>query len=80
MKIFFFLLISVFVLLDSNIVGFELINCDEYFNKTNEDPQELIRNFYRSLDIDKGIAEFCYLKYENIERKIFYNCSPLSLQ
>ena len=85
MKVFsIFLLISLFALMESSLNTFSTKKCsdyDVYFNKTREnylEYQAFSRGFCRSLQLDEGYAQCCYIKYKNGENT-YYKCAQLKL-
>ena len=79
MKVFsIFLLIALFAIIESELTSFGVKNCHKYFNSQNADYQAYSRSFCRSLAINEGDAQCCYLKYKYNDRT-YYNCAPLSL-
>ena len=83
MKVFsIFLLIALFAIIESELTSFSVKNCHDYFNCESDcqksDHQGFSRSFCRSLAINEGDAQCCYLKYKYNDRT-YYNCAPLSL-
>ena len=80
-----FLLISLFALMESSLNTFSTKKCSDYdvlFNKTREnylEYQAFSRGFCRSLQLDEGYAQCCYLKYKYTDGNTYYNCAQLTL-
>ena len=78
MKVFsIFLLIALFAIIESELSTFGVKNCNEYFNSKNPDFQAYSRSFCRTLALNEGYAQCCYLKYES-GNKTYYNCAPVT--
>ena len=73
-----FLLITLFTIIESDLVGFNPMYCTDYFNKQTEENQAFSRGFCKSLGIDAATYQCCYLKYKSGDRT-YYNCAPLTL-
>ncbi len=73
-----FLLISLFAVMKSSLTGFGTKYCTDYYDKTGENDQAYSRGFCRSLAIENGNAQCCYLKYK-ISETTYYNCAQLTL-
>ena len=79
MKVFsIFLLIALFAIIESELTSFSVKNCHDYFNCEKSDHQGFSRSFCRSLAINEGDAQCCYLKYK-IDASTYYNCAPVTL-
>ena len=74
-----FILISLFAIIESDLSGFTVKNCHNYFLRTNSTYQAYSRSFCRSLALNEGDAQCCYLKYKTADDKTYYNCAPLTL-
>ena len=74
-----FILISLFAIIESDLSGFTVKNCHNYFLRTNSTYQAYSRSFCRSLALNEGDAQCCYLKYKTDDDKTFYNCIPVTL-
>ena len=74
-----FVLIALFSVIESELFGFNVKNCHDYFRKTDESHQAFSRSFCRSLALNDGDAQCCFLKYKSGDDKTYYNCAPLSL-
>ena len=74
-----FLLITLFAVIGSQLYGFNEKNCHEYFNSQDAQYQAFSRSFCRSLALNEGDAQCCYLKYKTSDDKTYYNCAPLTL-
>ena len=74
-----FLLIALFDLIESQLPGFGVKNCHDYFDKKDFEHQAYSRSFCRSLQLNEGDAQCCYLKYKTADDKTFYNCIPVTL-
>ncbi len=74
-----FLLIALFSVIESELIGFNEKNCHQYFNTRNETYQAFSRSFCRSLALNEGDAQCCFLKYKGSDDRTYYNCAPLSL-
>ena len=72
-----FLLISLFAMMKSSLTGFGTKYCKDY-STIDEDQQAYSRGFCRSLAIDSGYAQCCYLKYK-VGDNTYYNCAQLTL-
>jgi len=72
-----FLLISLFAMMKSTLTGFGTKYCKDYWGQEPEQ-QAYSRGFCRSLAIDSGYAQCCYLKYK-IGQTTYYNCAQLTL-
>ncbi len=72
-----FLLISLFAVIESDLHGFTVKNCN-YYSGTGENQQAYSRGFCRSLAIDSDYAQCCYLKYK-VNDATYYNCQPVTL-
>ena len=78
MKVFsIFLLIALFALMESNLDGFSTKYCSTY-NGILPENQAYSRGFCRSLYLDDGYAQCCYVKYK-IGESTYYNCVQLTL-
>ena len=73
-----FLLIAFFDLIQSQLPGFGVKNCHDYFNTRDSEHQAYSRSFCRSLQLNEGDAQCCYLKYK-IDASTYYNCAPVTL-
>ena len=73
-----FLLIALFDLIESQLPGFGVKNCHDYFNTRDSEHQAYSRSFCRSLQLNEGDAQCCYLKYK-IDDSTYYNCAPVTL-
>ncbi len=73
-----FLLISLFAMMKSSLTGFGTKYCSDYTG-TVEEKQAYSRGFCRSLGLENGYAQCCYLKYKSGEAT-YYNCLPVTLQ
>ena len=72
-----FLLISLFAVMESNLHGFTVKNCGDYYG-TGQNEQGYSRGFCRSLALDSDYAQCCYLKYKSGDNT-YYNCVPITL-
>ena len=72
-----FLLISLFAVMKSSLTGFGTKYCNDY-SGTEENQQAYSRGFCRSLAIEDGYAQCCYLKYKSDENT-YYNCLQVKL-
>ena len=78
MKVFsIFLLIALFAIIESELSTFGVKNCNEYFISKNPDFQAYSRSFCRTLALNEGYAQCCYLKYKSGENT-YYNCAPVT--
>ena len=78
MKVFsIFLLISLFALMESELKTFSTKKCTDY-EGTKDENQAYSRGFCRSLQIEEGFAQCCYLKYK-LDGNTYYNCAQLTL-
>ena len=77
-----FLLIALFAVINSGLYGFNEKSCSDYYhldaNDNSEKNQGFSRSFCRSLAIEEGYAQCCYLKYK-IGDATYYNCVPVTL-
>ena len=73
-----FLLIALFDLIESNLPGFGVKNCHNYFNTKDAEYQAYSRSFCRSLQLNDGDAQCCYLKYK-VDDLTYYNCIPVTI-
>ena len=75
-----FILISLFAIIESDLSGFTVKNCNQYFKCIYPDCQAYSRSFCRSLALNEGDTQCCYLKYKNTtDEKTYYNCAPLTI-
>ena len=74
-----FILIALFSVIESELIGFNEKNCHDYFITRDEAHQAFSRSFCRSLALNEGDAQCCYLKYKTSDDRTYYNCAPLSL-
>ena len=72
-----FLLITLFALIESSLDGFTTKKCSQYSGILDEN-QAYSRGFCRSLYLDDGYAQCCYVKYK-IGENTYYNCAQLTL-
>ena len=78
MKVFsIFLLIALFAIIESELSTFSVKNCNEYFNTQNANFQAYSRSFCRTLALNEGYAQCCYLKYKS-GNNTYYNCAPVT--
>ena len=73
-----FLLIALFDLIESQLPGFGVKNCHDYFDKKDFEHQAYSRSFCRSLQLNEGDAQCCYLKYK-VDDHTYYNCVPVTI-
>ena len=74
-----FLLIALFDLIESQLPGFGVKNCHDYFDKKDFEHQAYSRSFCRSLQLNEGDAQCCYLKYKYTDGNTYYNCAQITL-
>ena len=72
----FLILIAIFTVMDSSLVGFHKKNCKE-FNGTRETEQAYSKDFCRSLHVENPTHKCCYLKYK-LNNNYYYNCVELT--
>ena len=74
-----FLLISLFALMESELKTFSTKKCTDY-NGQDLAQQAFSRGFCRSLQIEEGYAQCCYLKYKLDDGNTYYNCAQVTLE
>ena len=74
-----FLLISLFALMESELKTFSTKKCTDYYGRKEEN-QAYSRGFCRSLQIEEGFAQCCYLKYKYTDGNTYYNCAQVTLE
>ena len=73
-----FLLISLFALMESELKTFSTQKCTDYYGQELAQ-QAFSRGFCRSLQIEEGFAQCCYLKYKYTDGNTYYNCAQVTL-